>query len=449
MPANMKNHVSKLLLTSIVMGLSIFVLFLAQVYLAKILGITEFGKLMSIYGQYTILSGLVNFGTDRAASKFGSIYFTETKPLPIWSFLTWSIFAQIFVMFCITMMAKIAGPKFSGNFDLWAVMTIMLWSFTRFFAAMLRSMQFTFTSVFVDRLLREGILLLYALYCFFYGFRVDQDQILNIVLLGVVLSLLLGIFPTLMAMPSLPLRNSRDVFSFFESEWLTTTAAFWLIGLVELTTARFEIIYYEYVGRAENAGIFAVALLISSLVSLPIFALTILFQPAYGAFSQLKDRKKLARLVHFYSFLISVPSIVLALVIVAFPSIFFMVFGISNPSHDAIFCMQLLTLSRLLVAPFSTANVVMIMSGLHNNFLVAAFLAFATKALAIYTVGIDITLVQTAMISVIFFLSSQIYAFYIVKSKLGFYPGIGLSFIRLAYRSTRLQWKMKKHTLAC
>jgi O-antigen/teichoic acid export membrane protein len=383
------NHISMVNLRTIaipmiVYGASLGTYFISQAILGRALNNAELGIFAAQYGTAMILSSLMTWGLDIAALKFASIAYSRGDKTEFLRFIRVGVGA-IAISAIPVVVAEIAlFPMMSGNnsppgFVLFAA--IVAWSFSKFFASILRSVGWTSLSLIVDRVLRDGIIACFALVLMLTDFQGERLAVLNwALLLGVGTGLAIAI--VIVSGAATRLTTQQSAMSTPTLTWLGTSLALWCLNLSELVSARSEVIVFSWLNRFADAGILSILATASGVAILPLLALNVVFQPRIASAAELQDRTSLNSHIAQFTWIGVAGTWLAGAIALAFPDELLKVFGLALPSAEHVLCLRVLVASRMLLAPIGPVASILMMAGGQYKFLFVYWFAASMSLLS-------------------------------------------------------------------
>ena len=280
--------------------ISIFILglsasFFSQAVISRVVTPVEFGKFSVIYGWSTVISAVAALGFDVSVLRFVPAALIEKNQGEADEFTRFALHLVFFASCIIGISAIFTSllleflPTYTSAIFGFIVAT---WGLTRFLAGNMRAHELTNLSLFADRVLRDGCLLMVGVAAITLAWKVNLNHVLNSLAIGCALGASLGI---------LKLNSKRRVNKFVGVQvkpiWIGTSLSLLTMNSLELFSARMDIFATAHFMGLEFSGSVNILLTIANLITIPGAFFTILALPKISVYSKLKNRVKLKEIM--------------------------------------------------------------------------------------------------------------------------------------------------------
>jgi O-antigen/teichoic acid export membrane protein len=419
------NEIRRLALPTSVFAISLVVSFVTQAALGQMLGVKDFGAFSAYYAQIAIVASILTAGFDVSALKIASLYISKSEADAFRKFLNFGCMVIIGAGGAFSIAAFLFNSLLSSsliNALTISLVTSVVWALGRFFASLLRALNYNSTSLFVDRIVRDATLGFFACYWFVLDDKQFlQDKLRYALLIGVAIGAIISVYIVAFNAP----KASGKPFgsSISKSSWVETSVVIWLINVIEMIFSRSEVIALSLFNSMSTAGLFSIILTISMFVTIPSLALNVVYQPRLASIDSVTRVGELKQVVSNFSWFSFPLAMLISLPILFFPEKILGLYGLHDVSAEVIYCLKLLVFTRLALALLAPSSSVLLMNGGHKQFLVLFALVFIVKLFALKIFVATASLTQFSIISTLSLVAFQVLSTALVWQKFGFYVG--------------------------
>lgn len=301
-------------------GISLF----GQAYLARLLGVNEYGWYVLYLAWIQILVIPAVFGIDTAVLKFSSIYvatkeWAQLRGALLFGFVT-ALLLSLLVILCVfgaKFFLNIGWPSDrQGAFEM-ALLLIPILAVSKIAEQVLRGFKRVLISVFAEQVFRPAFLLavIFVLSTTTAGINnVTGAMIINIA------GASLAVFGMLAVAA---LRVPKDVYSvsaqFHTREWMSVAVPMVFMSTIYILLAKVDVVMLGQIVGAAEAGIYSAAARLSGLVAFGLGAVNSISAPMLAEYYRKGNTDSLERTLSW--------SAKIATVIAALATLFLLVFG--------------------------------------------------------------------------------------------------------------------------
>lgn len=401
--------------------------YVSQLLVARLSGVETYGIYAYVLAWMTVLAYLAAAGFDVALLRFIPAYRVAGK----WSLLRGIERYGVRACVCISAALIAIGLLFNWSqaatvsaelaltFSLGLLLVPALGLLWQVCSA-LRSYGAGTTAVAIDRLLREGIIIVIVVAAtLWHGSGIEAPLVMLATLAGAAAGLVVG---------GLALRRLRPpelacVPAVYDREaWRTAALLLALITVVDVFMNRAGVLVLGWFGDIGGAGIFSLVFNIAFLIILPRTAINTLFAPMVSDLAARNEKERLQRLVTHATLLNIATSLPIGIGLLLLADQLLSWFG-PDFARGAD-CMRILVIGQMVVSAFGSQLHVMAMTGreaVAAKILVAsAVLSVATTLVLVPSLGLEGAALAAAAVAILCNIALAI----AIRRQIGLLPGL-------------------------
>ncbi len=338
-----------------------------QIYLARIMGVSDYGTYVYVMTLINILSLFSRLGLDTAVIRFIPEYLSKGA---------WELFNGIrrksliltiqssLCLFAISWLGYSAANHFYkmpewGESFLVGLFLLPLITINIMRGAILQSLEKVVASSFLDAILRPSLLLFFV-FIFYYLVRSDitpEDAILFNIESGLIV-LLLGM---ILVRKSVANITQEKVYEYRTKEWLSVSSSLFLIAAINTIQNYSDIIMIEYFIDTKSVGFYSIANQISGFVGFGLISANMVIAPMISKLYHSKQYNQLQILITFSTRIIFVFTLLSSLFIVLLGDKILTLFGAQF--IEGLGAMKILIVGQLVNAFTGSVGFIMTMTG--------------------------------------------------------------------------------------
>lgn len=400
--------------------------FISQAILGRTLANAELGIFAAQYGTAMILSSLMTWGLDIAALKFASVYYLRGEKNEFLRFIRVGTISVVATAIPVATVVWTLFPLWSSNEATPSpsfLAALVIWSFAKFFASILRAVGWTSLSLIVDRVIRDGTIAILAMYWLYIDYQGPKLDYLNIaLLLGVSIGFVVAGLVVWKEARRMPTKKSQSSVAILA--WLTTSLTLWCVNLSEMIFSRSEVVAFYWSGRFADAGVLSILATASGIAILPLLALNVVFQPKISAAADARDLTSLHAHIKKFTWLGVAGTWIFGAIVLFSPSELVRTFGLSSPNAEHLMCLRVLVASRMVLAPIGPVVSILLMTGGQAKFLVVYGSILCAKLSILYFYAETMDLLSVAVLTSAFLAVIQISGAFLLYRQYGNVFGI-------------------------
>ncbi len=347
--------------------LGVGIAFFTQIFLARIMGVTDYGSYVYIMTLVNIFLLFSKVGLDVTVIRFIPDYLSNKK---------WMLFngirrksLQITTLLSISISISLWGvyqlansyyyvPEW-GNSLLFAFFLLPILAINVVRAALLRSLKKVVASTFLDAIIRPAFLLLFV-YCF-YRWVSTEISPSNIILFNIESGLIVFLIGSILLRRSISKMTTEKKYEYRTKEWLLVSYSMFFISAINMIQNHADIIMIEYFIDTKSVGIYSIANQISGFISFGLLSANSVLAPMISGLYHSNKRDQLQKLITFSTRIVFVFTTLSAIFIIFFGDDILALFGLSFV--DGLEAMKILIVGQIINALTGSVGFIMTMTG--------------------------------------------------------------------------------------
>ena len=285
--------------TFVIRSASLGILFVTQILLARIMGVTEFGVYSLVMACIVLLARLTTGGMDTSATRFISSYRSEKDWLSVSQFRRYSekyilllslltIPAFALILFITLNLSEISRYWVTGS------ILLLILSMLTLRQGILQGLLLIKQSFIPDSIIRPGLLALISVFIMFSGMSMDASNMLSVHLLAAGVALFVSSF----FLRHIKLeKNAPNLSTDKHHEWTSVSRALYGIGVITVAQTNIGVIVLGILSDDASIGFYSVAARIGELTAFGLIAVNMAFAPIASELFQKRDHKTLQKVL--------------------------------------------------------------------------------------------------------------------------------------------------------
>ncbi len=346
--------------------LGVLVGFLLHLYLARTMGVHEFGSYMYAISWISILVIFAGLGVEASAFRFVAAYtavkdYSRLRGLIHRGFevvIISSVVLSLLVYFLMQILSGFVSVEFKNEMII-AVLLLPVWILASFNQTTLASLKRTVASRFPEAILKPILIIVLAfLFLTYYSDTLSAKNVLLIHLVALAISLVVA---SLILKRSLP-KEIKNVSPIFETSlWIKTGCSLMMISGIYIALNQFDILMIGIFQDNKEVGVYSIAYRISQFVAFTAQAIYLIAAPLISELVASNAKKELFHFVRRVTNWVMIGAVPIFIVIILGGNLILDMFG--DEFSSGYWVLVILAISQLSSSIVGPVSYMLTMSG--------------------------------------------------------------------------------------